>query len=107
MAVIKKGDYGQTLTFTVVESDGTTAVDLTSSTTLFKMARHRATTNKVSSACTLSDPTNGVCTYTVVSGDTDIAGTYKAELQITYSAPAKVLTAQLESIRIIADLPAT
>lgn len=107
MVVIKQNDYGQDLEFTVVESDGTTAVDLTSSTIKFKMARHRSTVNKVNSACSITDASAGTCTYTVQSGDTDTAGVYKAELELTWSSPAKVLTANIESIRIRADLPAT
>ncbi len=105
MAIIKKGDYGQDLEFTVYESDGTTVVDLTDSTILFKMARHKATANKIESACDLVVAASGTCKYTVQLGDTDTAGVYRAELQITWSAPAKVLTATVETIKIIADLP--
>ncbi len=104
MAVIRKGDYGQDLNFTVTESDGSTAVNLTSSTVLFKMARHRATENKIEKACTLVVAASGTCKYTLLIGDTDTAGTYKAELEITWAGP-KVLTAKIETIKIVADLP--
>lgn len=104
MVIIRKGDYGHNLNFTVTESDGTTAVDLTDATIVFKMARHRATTNKIESDCTITVAADGTCYYTLVLGDTDTAGVYRAELQLTWATP-KVLTAKLETIKIVADLP--
>jgi len=103
MVEINKDDYGQDLEFTVTESDGETIVDLTDATILFKLARHRATTGKVSSACDIVEATSGTCKYTLVEGDTDTAGVYKAKLLVTWTSPTtKVLSARIETVKIVA-----
>ena len=103
MVEINKDDYGMDLEITVTESDGTTVVDLTDSTILFKLARHRATTDKVSSACEIVTATSGICKYTVLEGDTDTAGVYKSKVLVTWTSPStKVLSGRIETVKIVA-----
>lgn len=96
------------LDFTITDSDGS-AVDLTGSLITFKMALQGATTSKVSSSSvTIIGATSGTCTYTVQAGDLDTVGLYNAELQIRYSTTttdAKTITASLDNIKVIEDLP--
>jgi len=96
------------LDFTVTDSDGV-AVDLTGSLIRFKMALQGASTSKVSStSVSITTATSGTCSYTVQSGDLDTSGLYNAELQIVYSTTttaAKTITATLDNIRVVDDLP--
>ncbi len=103
MTELIKGDKLFDLEFTVKDADGN-AVDLTNATVKFKMRKYGATTLKVNGTCTITDATNGKCKYTVQDGDLDTVGTYQAELEITYS-DGKIITATLEDIKVISDLP--
>ena len=97
-----EGDYGYDLMFTVTDVDDN-AFNLTGATVKFKMASHTATTLKIDGTCTLVVAASGTCAYTVVSGDFDTTGDYKAELEITISG--KVYTIQGIDVCIIRDLP--
>ena len=96
------------LEFTVTDSDSN-VVDLTGAVVRFKMALQGASTSKVSStSVSITTATSGICSYTVQSGDLDTVGLYNAELQIVYSTTtteAKTITATLDNIRIVEDLP--
>jgi len=103
MVEINKDDYGMDFEITVTENDGTTVVDLTDSTILFKLARHRSTTDKISSACDLVTAASGTCKYTFQEGDTDTAGVYKAKVLVTWTSPStKVLSGRIETVKIVA-----
>ena len=103
VTTVVKGDTGFILTFTVKDIDGT-VVDLTDGTPVFKMALPGASTNEATGTCTVTDASNGVCTYTAQSGDFDTEGIYEAEIQVTYTS-GKVITAKLDNFHIIDDLP--
>lgn len=97
-----EGDVEQLLTFTVrQESDA--AVNLTAGTVNFKMKEINTETTKVDSACTITDATGGVCTYTTQAADLDTAAVYDAELQVTISS--QVTTIYLGRFRVQTDLP--
>jgi hypothetical protein len=104
MTTLTRGDKGFDLQFQVLQSDGKTPVDISTATVMFKMALPNATENKIDGNCAITDGPNGKCKYTVRSGDLDTAGSYEAELEVTFAAD-KILTATLEMIRIELDLP--
>jgi len=79
---VKKGNYGFTLTFNVKNSDGS-AKNLTGYTVTLKVWAPGAASVKFTGACAVTDAANGVCTYTVASGDFDTVGGYRAELELT------------------------
>jgi len=99
-----RNDKGFDLTFTVLDADNV-AVNLTGSTIKFKMALIASATLKVNGDCTITDPTNGKCKYTVGETDLNTVGTYHAELEITSSG--KIITAPMDDIEVVADLPTT
>lgn len=98
-----RGDRGFDLTFQIFNADGTVA-DITGSTIKFKVRGLTATILKIDAACTITDGPNGKCKYTVLAADFDTEGDFLAELEVTYSA-SKIVTAQLEPIQILPDLP--
>jgi hypothetical protein len=95
---------GFDLNFQIVQSDGATPVDISTATVKFKMALKGGSTNKIDATCTVTDGPNGKCKYTVQAGDLDTAGTYQAELEVTFSSQ-KRLTASLDPFQVQADLP--
>lgn len=105
ITTLVRNDVGRDVNFTVQDSSGT-AIDLTSSTILFKMAIPFASTNKINGSCTIVVAADGTCKYTLQSGDTDTGGVYEAELQITYS-PTDIATAKMDKFHVIVDLPTT
>lgn len=95
-------DAGTVYTF-VVRNDDDSLVDLTTATVTFKMKKTNTSTNKVSTACAVTVPLEGKCTYTVSSGDFDTAGVYDAELQVVDGALTS--TVFLGRFKIQQDLP--
>ncbi len=78
-----KNDKGYILTFTITNSAGTVR-NLTDYTVTLKVwAADIPGTLVVSGACSKTDPTNGVCTYTPTATDFDAAATYDAEIELT------------------------
>lgn len=102
---LKRNDSGFYIDFLVKYADNT-PIDLTGSTIVFKMAAVGSATNKVSGSCTIVSAEAGTCKYLFATNDLNTAGRYKAELQITWASPAKVLTADLDEIIVEPDLPA-
>ncbi len=98
-----RNDYNYDLTFNVKEYNEV-VVDLTSATPVFKAALNTGSIIAFSGNCSVTDASNGICTYTVQSTDFDTSGEYNVELQITY-AGGKVITATMDNIIIIDDLP--
>jgi hypothetical protein len=93
------------LSFTVTDSDGA-VVDLTGAQITFKMALQGATTTKVAStSVSIIVATSGTCSYTVASTDLDTIGLYNAELTLNYTTTGRLLTVQLDSIKVVEDLP--
>lgn len=95
-------DVGQILTFTV-RQENNAVVNLTSGTVNFKMKEINTETNKVDSACTLTNPTGGVCTYTTIAADLDTAGVYDGELEVVVGT--STTTVYLGRFRVQTDLP--
>ena len=65
------GTEDKTLTFTVDNGDGSTAVDITGVTITWKAAHHPQGTAAVSKTGTITNAANGV--FTVTLADTDIS----------------------------------
>jgi len=98
-----QGDYGFDLNFTITDSNSS-ALDLTNSSIKFKMAKVGASTSTVDGTCTIDDASSGTCHYTVQSGDLSETGSYKWEVEVTYTG--KIVTAkQAEGIIILAEKP--
>jgi len=101
---VYENDYGYDLQFTIKDVKGD-PFNLTGASVKFKMALPNSTTLKVDGACTLVVAGSGTCAYTTETGDFDTSGCYKAELEITYTSPAKVYTIQGITVNVVLDLP--
>jgi len=85
--VLKKGDLLPVIIRTLKDAAGA-AVDLTGTTCKFIMRRVGASAPKVNTAAVVDpDQVNnkGKVSYTWVGTDTDTAGVYEAEWQVTFS----------------------
>ena len=98
-----RNDFDYDLTFNVKEYDRTT-YDLGSATIIFKVALPNATEVTFSGSCTITDAEGGVCSYTVGATDFTTSAEYEAELEISGS---QVITAKMDNIIVIDDLPST
>lgn len=82
---IKSGDTSPSIQYTLYEPDGSTPVDLTSSTVNFHMRLKGSTAAPaVDASATLVDAANGVVRYDWASGDTATAGEHEAEFEVTF-----------------------
>lgn len=81
---IKQNDTAPSLKATLKDGSGT-VIDLTNATVRFHMKAVGATTTKVDRATSVTDATNGVVQYNWQPADTDTAGSYYAEFEVTYS----------------------
>lgn len=87
--------------------NGSTAVPLTDvSSVRFKMRAIDGNTIKVDSAATIIDSANGRVQYDWSAGDTDTAGTFKIEFELTYATGGvrTYPTSAVEIVQIYADL---
>lgn len=101
---IKRNDTDPPITATLQDSNG--AVDLTGSTVKFIMKSPDNNTAKVNSPATISDAVNGQVQYFWQQGDTDTAGLFFAEWEVTLPS-GKVATFPnntFNSIMITEDL---
>ena len=80
---IKQNDTSPTIRATLKGSGGTT-LNLSNSSVYFRMKRTSGDT-LIEGSAEIFDPAEGVVEYSWVSGDTSIAGSYKAEFELTYS----------------------
>jgi hypothetical protein len=87
--VLKVNNFGFDLTFTIQNADGTPR-DLTGmEVDLYVFTQEQAPTMLFTGPCTLSlTPTDGKCTYTVLSTDLSQIGTFDAELEMTIDNPS-------------------
>lgn len=81
---IKRNDTGPSIAGTLERPDGT-AVDLTGATIRFHMRVKGSGTAKVDAAATIVSAAAGSVKYDWQSGDTDTAGFFQAEWEVTYS----------------------
>lgn len=81
---MKVGDTRPYLRATITDQDGN-AVDLTGATTVFNMTSDNTSRSaKVSNgACAVVNTTGGIVEYRWTSTDTNTAGNYLAEFQVT------------------------
>jgi len=89
---ITQDNYGYDITFTVKKSNGTPE-DLSGIQGVrFQVVDNDTYRNVVDGACAITDPTNGVCKYTVQQNDFARAGNFKGSLQIQYTPSKNVNT---------------
>jgi len=79
-----KNDKLYDLNFTLHDASGV-AVNLTGATLKFKAQKSDEATLAVDGTMTLVVPASGTCKYQVTVTDFDEAGTYNAEIQVTFS----------------------
>lgn len=81
---IKKGDTQPAIKHQLQDDTGT-AVDISGGSVRFHLKKVGASSLKVDAAATIDDGANGKVSYSWSSGDTDTAGSYEAEWEVTYS----------------------
>jgi uncharacterized protein YfaS (alpha-2-macroglobulin family) len=81
---LKVGDTAPVLQATLSDNSGT-AVDLTGAEVQFRLLEPRGKTVKLSASATIHDAPNGVVRYSWGTDDTDEAGRYRAEFEVTYA----------------------
>ena len=100
---LTKNDKGFDINFTVTDSAGN-AIDLTGITVKFQLATQETFIQKLNGTCTLVNPTQGTCKYTVANEDLNIAaGSYWGALQLDYGDD-KIITSQRFAVTINEDL---
>jgi 5-hydroxyisourate hydrolase-like protein (transthyretin family) len=80
---IKQNDTSPSLQATLKDASGS-AINLSGASVQIHMEAVDGTL-KVNKTMTVTDQVNGIVEYDWVSGDTDTAGTYYVEFQVTYS----------------------
>jgi hypothetical protein len=81
---IVKNDKLYDLNFTLQDASGV-AVNLTGATLKFKAQKSDEDALAVDGTMTLVTPASGICKYQVLTSDFDEAGTYNAEIQVTFT----------------------
>jgi predicted dehydrogenase len=81
---IKQNDTAPSLRATLKNGSGT-VIDLTDATVMFHMKAVGDTSVKVDAATSIVDAENGIVQYNWTSSDTDTAGSYYAEFEVTYN----------------------
>lgn len=80
---IKEGDTSPELQATLKDAEGS-AIDLTGASARFHMRAPGAAAAAVDAAATVVTAASGIVKYTWIAGDTDVAGRYEAEFEITF-----------------------
>lgn len=102
---IKRNDTSPILQTVLSDANGV-AIDLTGTTVKFYMKKYKATTPKINATAAIVNEDAGIVRYLWQTGDTDTAGSYQAEFQITYDdgAVETFPNADFIQIDIINDL---
>ena len=89
----------------VADSSGT-AIDITGASVSFKMRAVNSSSLKVNSSATITNASNGAVSYTFSASDTDTAGLFQGEFQVTFSGGAIETFPNSEyiSINVLDDL---
>jgi hypothetical protein len=80
---IKTNDTSPKLTVDLSDAAGA-AINLAGSTAKFHMKAYGETSLKIDDSADITDADNGRVEYSWASGDTDTAGTYYGEIEVTY-----------------------
>lgn len=80
---IKQNDTSPSLKATLLASNGLTQ-NLSGSSVVFQMRNSESETYKINASASLYDAGNGIVEYEWQEGDTDTAGFYQAEFEVTY-----------------------
>ena len=81
--ILKRGDTRPPVKVQLFSDSGGT-VNLTGCTVRFKMRKPDQSTLKVNAAATIVDATSGIVQYSCTTIDTDTAGLFQAEFEVTY-----------------------
>ena len=80
---IKQNDTSPAIDSILQSEDGSEIIDLTGCSVQFHM-KHSQRTTTVSGACAIVDEDGGRVRYQWQTGDTSVAGWYRAEFEVTY-----------------------
>lgn len=81
---IKQNDTSPAIETILQSDDGSVIIDLTGCDVNFHMT-HSQRDIEVTGACTILDEDGGRVRYQWLTGDTSVAGWYRAEFEVTYS----------------------
>jgi hypothetical protein len=101
---LKRNDTRPLLDFQLRDARG--PVDLTGATVMFQMRAVGGTQAKIERACEVLDAASGKVRYAWQASDTDTAGTWLAEFEVTFSdgAQATFPNDRHLTVQIIEDL---
>lgn len=97
---IKRNDRREPIERTLKGSNGL-AVDLTGATVKFLMRLHGSAVLKVNAAATVVSAVGGQVRYSWTAADTDTAGVYDAEFEVTFSDTTKQTFPNAEPIAVM------
>ncbi len=80
---IKTNDTGPVLSVTLTDANGS-GIGLAGASARFHMKAFGADSLKIDAPATITDDDDGLVRYDWVAGDTDTAGTYYGEVEVTY-----------------------
>lgn len=99
---IKRNDLLKTLRVRLSDVNG--AINLLNTTVAFHMTAAVDGTPKVNAPASIEDAAGGIVTYAWQGTDTDTAGTYIAEFEITYPSGKKLtVPTKVRSFRVIVE----
>lgn len=102
---IKRNDLQPSLQATLVVGEDETAVNLTGASVKFLMTEQGGTTVKVNAAAVIVSASAGTVRYDWVSGDTDTAGMYRGEFEVTLAGKKETFpNDSYIEIRVTSDL---
>lgn len=97
---MKRNDRLPVAQFTLKDAFGA-AVNIAGMTAKFIVCSRATQAIKVNAAATITDGVNGKCEYAWNVGDTDTAGTYDGEVEVTDAAGKKMTFPNSEHIEVI------